>query len=97
MAGTRSRGLRRNIYAVFLVAPSQMRPLSILFIAALLAMAAALPRRRSLKTRIPIQKRLTLTKDGIVDLDAMRSHLAYSERYATFDNPPYPSHFICNN
>ncbi|KAF8548460.1 acid protease [Imleria badia] len=56
-----------------------MRSLSIVFIAVLLAMTAALPHRRP-RLRIPIQKRLTPARDGVVDLDAMRSHLAYSER-----------------
>ncbi|KAN0073788.1 Merops: A01.UPA [Tylopilus felleus] len=54
-----------------------MRSLSFVFISVLLGLTVALPHRRSL--RIPIQKRLTLAKDRVVDLDAARSHLAYSE------------------
>ncbi|KAH0830153.1 acid protease [Lanmaoa asiatica] len=56
-----------------------MRPLSIVLIAVLPALTAALPHRRS-HLEIPIYKRLTLARDGVVNLDALRSHIAYSER-----------------
>ncbi|KAI9570735.1 aspartic peptidase domain-containing protein [Boletus coccyginus] len=55
-----------------------MRSLSLIFITVLLALTTALPHRGPLT--IPIQKRLTLTRDGIANLDAIRSHVAYSER-----------------
>lgn len=61
-----------------LAVPSYMRSLSFVSIAALLVLAAALPYDRPVG--IPIYKRSTLTKDGIVDLDAARSHIAYSKR-----------------
>ena len=67
-----------------------MRSLSLIFIAVLLALTTALPHRGPLT--IPIQKRLTLTRDGIANLDAVRSHIAYSERYATFDCCTSPSY-----
>ncbi|KAG6375808.1 aspartic peptidase domain-containing protein [Boletus reticuloceps] len=51
--------------------------LSIVFIAVLLGLTSALSHRRSFG--IPIQKRSTFTKNGVVNLDAVRSHLAYSE------------------
>ncbi|KAG8217090.1 aspartic peptidase domain-containing protein [Butyriboletus roseoflavus] len=55
-----------------------MRSPSIIFIAVLLASAAALPHPGPL--RIPIRKRSTLARDGIFNLDAARSHIAYSEQ-----------------
>lgn len=70
-------GLLRTPFLVL----SRMRPLSIIFITVLLALTNALLHSGPLV--IPIHKRLALTNDGIVDLAAARSHIAYSERYVT--------------
>ncbi|KAF8129279.1 aspartic peptidase domain-containing protein [Boletus edulis] len=51
--------------------------LSIVFIAVLLGLTSAKSHRRSFG--IPIHKRSTFTKNGVVNLDAVRSHIAYSK------------------
>ncbi|KIJ63347.1 hypothetical protein HYDPIDRAFT_92725 [Hydnomerulius pinastri MD-312] len=51
--------------------------LSVFFLVALLALAAALPHPSPLS--IALRKRSTLTVDGVVDLSAVRSHMAHTQ------------------
>jgi cathepsin D len=56
--------------------------LSIFFVSTLLTFATALPLSAPLS--IALNKRSTLTKNGIVDLNAVRSHVTHLETYASF-------------